>query len=257
MSKTEFEAIIKPLPDSRREITGLALDPIDLNVREPSLLPISWISLITKGFHDDLLLRGKSFMAWSERERFSEACMILDLIGEGFLKPFDANPFYAEISEEDSNYRLKIEFVDAIKLLAREFGDRMSSVVWRTLAFMGTREDPLKEVTIVSQADRLTLPWPLADAVLHSLGKVYGLKDHISSRIGEKTNYVLEHNCDCNHALKPLNGGEMTIFLTPDRFPEATAAFLSHLLSETVLIYFLKLPFDLGITPETTEAMAS
>jgi len=255
MSETEFKAIIKTLPDSKREITGLVLDPIDLSVRKSSLLPVSWCSLMTKGFHDDLLLRAKSFMAWSEREGFPEAYQILDLIGKGFLEPFDANPFYAEIPEEDPNYRLKIEFVDAIKLLAREFGDRMSSVVWQTLAFMGTREDPLQEVTIVSQADRLTLPWPLADAVLHSLGKVYGLKDHISSRIGEKTNYVLEHNCDCNHALKPLNGGEMTIFLTPDRFQEATAALLSHLLSETVLIYFLKLPFDLGVTPETAEAM--
>jgi len=232
---------------------GLKLNPVQSQVVE---MPPSWTLLAQSGFHTDLLERANRFKTWSVREGFAEAEEVLELVGKGFAELFDANYFYAEICDTDPDNQLKIQFVDTIKLLAHEFGDRISNVVWDTLAMMGTRDNPTEEVTIVSQADRLTLPWPLADAVLHSLGKVYGLKDHITSRIFDKTGYVLEHNCDCNHALKAPNGGEISVLLTPDRFQEATAALLSHLLSEVVLIYHLKLPFDLGITPETAEAMA-
>lgn len=229
------------------------IEPVDPTT--PVDMPVVWQRLMARGFHRDLADRARAFALIAERGRYVRpAHEILRLTGEGFAKPFDRTPF--EPVAGDAFYDIKRKALNAIDELAVEFGDRMPSTIWQTFAFMATRPNPLAMATILSQAKWLPLPWWYADAVLHALGKVYGLFLHVQSRIWRHTGLVLEHNCDCNHALQEPAGGTVDVLLPRSRHPEATAALLSHLLCEAKLIAVDGLPFNLGLSPEAKEAMA-
>ena len=158
---------------------------LKLNPVKPGLsidLPNPWSDLERRGFHSDLLLRAQAFMLFSQREGFGQgAWEILQWVGVGFNNGFPVHQTKFDPVAGDSDFDLKQNFVQAIKSLSLEFGDRISTVVWETLAFMGARPNPQEEATIVSQQRYLTIPWPMADAVLHALPKVYGLNLHVLS----------------------------------------------------------------------------
>jgi len=49
--------------------------------------------------------------------------------------------------------------IDVLEGLSQEFGDRISSVVWDSFAFLGTVPDPTVEVSILSRQESLTHPY--------------------------------------------------------------------------------------------------
>ncbi len=217
----------------------------------------SWKALAAGGFHDDLVLRARRFAIYGEDHRCGDAmAAVLDMLGNGFLNRFIPADHY-DITDNDPHAGIKRGCLTALEQLSAEFGDRVSGVVWHSLATLACREDPLRETTILSIGNHLPYPWWMVDAVLHGLGKVYGLKMHIDSRIYHESGMMLEHNCDCNHALKPvLNNGGILNFLPPDRWQEATAALFTHIASEALMMLTMQLPFALGISPESREVLA-
>jgi hypothetical protein len=217
-------------------------------------MPKSWQILSSQNFHSDLMDRAGRFLALAQRDGyFEQAYSILDEVGKGFLNPFDSTKY--EIKLQDSSQEFKINGLKAIQSLSDEFGDRISSVVWHSLAFMYVRENPTEEESILSQIKYLDLPWYLVDTVWHSVGKVWRLKDHIDSTIFKYTGMVADHNCDCNHVAQKPDSGEKSIFLAKDRHVMATNALFSHLLSESKLLVVDGMPFNLGLSPEVKETI--
>lgn len=147
----------------------LKIEPVDLN--QPVNLPTPWPELEARGFHGDLLLRAKGFELQARRLGFAEpATEFLARIGEGFLAPFRASEIV--IANNDKDHELKQKALVALQQLSDEFGDRVSSIVWKTLAFLATRPDPLQHATILESKEYLPFPWWVADTCLHGLGKV-------------------------------------------------------------------------------------
>lgn len=220
------------------------------------VLPESWSRLEEAGFHQDLVERARRFKLLAERDGYPEKGKgILEWVGSGFAKRFDRSRF--EPKADDADYVFKIQFLDAIQELADEFGDRVSSVVWEALAFMGTRPNPHEEAMIPNCQQYLTMHFGLADAVLHALPDVFGLFLHCQSRIFAHAGVVLEHNCDCSHSAKEAKADAVVrCFLDPSRFIEATNALLTHLLSNAKLIMVDGYPFNFGLSPEFEAAMA-
>ncbi len=231
---------------------SLAIDPV--NPYQEVKLPEPWQSL-SKRIDDDLWIRAKGFKLAAVRLGFGDvADEALSVVGRGFAEEFSPQRFAPKLNDPHQDFKKK--FLGALQALSKEFGNRVSGAVWETLAALGTRENPHTETSILSVKDRLTLPWWMADAILHAMGKVFGWKLHVDSRLFAATGMVMEHNCDCNHAARmPLNGA-VSCFISPDKFREATAALLSHILSESLLIGGLKMPFEMGVSPEAREAMA-
>lgn len=229
-----------------------ALSPVD-PLDSPARMPPAWDHLMRRKFHGDLLLRIKCFQQHAEREGYATAVeSSLNVVCESYTMPFDPTAFKPQASDPDAS--LKSDFLKATEVLSEDFGSRMPSLAWNVLAFMGTRDNPTTKQTILSQSDALKqhyLHWTEADAVLHALGKVYGLMLHVQSRIYEHTGMLLEHSCDCNSDLYALeSNGAIRVLLQKRHHAEHTAAFLSHLLSEITLIQHLKLPFEMGLTPD-------
>lgn len=230
---------------------NLHINPVDPSA--VTNMPAVWVRLEKDGFHDDLVSRAKGFLAKARRDGHEDlAVSVLEWLGEGFTRKFDPQRFMP--SADDPHRDLKINFVNGMKKLSEDFGDRVSAVVWESLVFLGTRGDPTKEATIRSQAKYLVHPWWLVDTSLHAVGKVFGFFMHVQSRVFESAGVALEHNCDCNHVVfEPQNGGSVRVFLPDSRKKEATAALLSHLFSESFLIGVAKFPFEMGITEEWKE----
>ncbi|MFZ2804115.1 MAG: hypothetical protein WA001_02740 [Patescibacteria group bacterium] len=250
----ESKLVLQPSLGTFAPRVSVAIRPVDLS--QPVTLPEPWPRLIARGFHSDLLDRARAFLLLAEREQFvPEATEILRLTGEGFLTPFDRRPF--EPAAGDPFADVKCRSLNALDQLSAEFGDRIPATVCQTFAFMATRPNPMERATILSMEKWLPLPWWYADAVLHAIGKVFGLMLHVHSRFYQHTGLVLEHNCDCNHAIQePGEDGMVRAFLPKVRFSEASAALLSHLLCEGKLIAVDALPFNLGLSPEAAEALA-
>lgn len=231
----------------------LHINPVDLS--QPVTLPDPWQELERSGFHPDLMERAKAFMLKARRDKFA-ACAkeFLEIIGHGFRVPFASGRFRPAMGDPD--YRLKTDILEALDELSSEFGNRVSSLVWDTFAFLGTRPNPRQHATILSQADILPHPYWAADTVLHGAAKVYSFMFHMQSRVCEKAGIVFNHNCDCGCDVREPGTGVVQCFMKPGEFPEATAALLSHLLCESKLIMKDKLPFELGLSPEAAEVMA-
>ncbi len=219
-------------------------------------LPEVWRQLQDRGFHADLLDRADRFARLGERDGFREQAQeVLRITGEGFLKPFNSADF-APLAD-DPHYVLKTNVLAALQKLSYDFSNRVPSSVWNSLACLMTRENPTEEASILSQQDRLPIDWWYVDAVLHALGKPHALFLHVQSRIFQESGMFFDHNCDCEHSLqKPIEGGMLRYSLPKENIRKATAALLSHLLSESVLILVDKLPFAMGLSPETNEVMA-
>lgn len=237
----------------------VVISPVDLTQKVD--LPAPWPQLIKQGFHADLIERAKGFKLQADRLGFEEiANEYLGIVGESFQKPFDPARF--SIGLDDADRELKQNILKGLSKLSQEFGDRVPTIVWDTLAFLGTRPNPTGYATILASAPYLQevgLHWAVADTVLHGLGKVYGLKSHVDSVIFDASGVIFEHNCDCGCAAQPVaNTATMRHFLPnePVRRILATGALLSHLLSEALLIMGLKMPFEMGLSPEAAEVLA-
>lgn len=240
-----------------------AISPVDL--RQPVRLPEPWPSL-EKTIDPDLLLRARGFMLAAEGIRVTiqgetvdmheVAEVMLNYVGLGFTNSFDPNHF--AFRHDDPDFKLKQAMVRAIAELSEQFGARIPSTLWYSLCYLGTRENPQQHATIISQKDKLPFPWFVVDTHLHAIGKVFRLFMHIQSVIHANTGMVLNHNCDCGCDVAPATAegiGGIMVRLHDTAIGEASQAFLSHLLSESMLLIGLRMPFNMGISPEAGEAI--
>ena len=238
----------------------MTINPVDLS--QKVVLPQPWEQLEKLGFkmggvNEDIYLRAKGFYLQCARKGcLEEACAWLEYAGEGSLNPFVGSEIAVTNDDPDADFKRRA--LQALGELATQFGRRIPSTVWRTLAFLATRPNPKQYKTILASRSHLPFDYWVADTVLHGLGEVYGLKDHINSMLFQHTGMILEHNCDCGCDMHPPEGdGVINASLPASRWQLATAALFSHLCGQSVLITFLKLPFEMGLSPEAAEAMAT
>jgi hypothetical protein len=230
-----------------------SLSPVDPNT--PVALPTPWPTLTSDGFHPDLVLRARGFMLAAERMGFPEpAREVLAVLGEGFRTPFSKERFSP--AADDADREMKEGVLTAITKLQEEFGDRISSSIWNSLACLGTRPNPREEAMIPDIQEHLPYPYWIVDTVLHAIGKVYRLKHHIDSVIYAHSGLVLDHNCDCSHSFYPADAdGGIKCTLPRKNLEVATNALFSHTCCEALLIGALKLPFEMGVSPEAAAAI--
>jgi hypothetical protein len=152
----------------------------------------------------------------------------------------------------DAYFEMKVSFLAAINELQVEFGNRISSVLWDSLAHLGTRDEPEQSRSILKEADSLPHHYGIVDTHLHALGKVYSLSMHIQSVVFRHTGRILNHNCDCDCSLVNLISvnGNVNFSLPKSSHFEATQSLFTHLCAESELILNKKLPFEYSITKE-------
>jgi|GEM_PF-6981156 len=162
--------------------------------------------------------------------------------------------FSCFVPERESKlYLTKMKYLGSIEKLKAQFGDRLPAIVYKTLAFVGTREDPHTEVRIPDIASSLfTLTgadWISADTVLHALPKCSKLNLHTLSLINEATGSVIMHGCACNHLIPAMGDYFIRCFMKLDGaiVVEETESLLRHLLGDMVLLK-LGMPRIIGIS---------
>lgn len=238
---------------------SMHLNPVDLEEAAKLPLPAPWPQLIEQGFHQDLLIRVQATNAYAQREGYTSVPNFLSIIGEGFLKPFDAETIRP--ADDDPDKELKNQVLNGLQEAADKYGDRISSVVWYSLAYIATRTEPLTQRSILKEANSLPYHYSVVDSVLHAVPKVYWLMLDIHAATYKHSGHILIHNCDCGCSLINMapasdNDGVVKFNLAPKFHKEATYSALSHLLSEGFLIRELQLPFALGVSPEAAEILA-
>jgi hypothetical protein len=123
------------------------------------------------------------------------------------------------------------------------------TILWNTLAALGTRPDPHNETSILAIKETLPYPWYICDAALHAMGKSFALHFHVQSNIWKATGAVLLHGCGCSHWVPgPEEFDEMEIrFTLPKKlYAKCAQEFLDHLLAEATSIVRLGYPFRLN-----------
>jgi hypothetical protein len=233
----------------------MELCPLELDVlRKDITLPQSWKELEAQGFHADLVDRAYAHTAWIERSQnqiwIGNARAFLSALGKGFLTPFDKSPFMP--AQNDPYFELKKRAIASLQELADEFGNRVSSVVWDSLAHLATRTEPEQKKSILKEVDTLPHHYGIVDTMLHAIGKVYTFSLRVQSVFSAHTGMILVHNCDCNCSLlnlKAVDGGVRFSLGAEERI-EATQSLFTHQCAESHLILDQKLPFEYTITKE-------
>lgn len=235
----------------------MMLRPLDIpTVRANTTLPESFRKLEVRGFHRDLLDRAYAHLGWVGREgkerHMNNASAFLSVVGKGFLSPFDRLKFEADWPD-DGLADLRRRALDAICELSQEFGDRVSSVVWDSLAHLAVREDPEATRSILKEAHSLPHHFGIVDTMLHAVGKVYTFLLRVQSVFCQHTGMVLIHNCDCNCSLLNLGRVDGRIEfgrMSPAGIIEASQSLFTHMCAESHLILDERLPFEYSITAE-------
>lgn len=231
-------------------------------------LPDPWPELEKAGFHEDLVGRAYAHKAWTERAygkdmgkgkegtpaQVLNARAFLASIAKGFKSKFDRKMFEKEGIGLSGPLRSRA--LDAFAELSDEFGDRVSSVMWESLAHLATRENPEVKKSILQEMDSLPHHYAIVDTMLHAFGKVYSFANHVQSVFFRHTGYVLIHNCDCNCSLvnlKKVNGSINILINSEEERFEATQSLSTHMLAESELILNRRLPFEYTITKDAQE----
>lgn len=220
--------------------------------------------LKVNGFHTDLCetLHGFStntathFLSLGMRED-----VVQDLVGNTteyfaaqYLQAQGGINFARFVPEQDSRlYDTKMKYLGAVQKLHAQFWDRLPVIVYNTLAFAGTREDPHTEVRIPDIESSLIAltgsDWIAADTVLHALPKCSKLNLHVLSLINEATGSVLMHGCGCNHVIPAMGEYRIECFMKLDEATiiEETESLLRHMLGDIILLK-LGMPRIIGIS---------
>lgn len=219
-------------------------------------LPEPWSQLIERGFHQDLVDRAYAHLMYCKKfGGFENACLVLAVIGDGFFTPFDRAQF--EPDHNDPQFELKTNALNAIVEMVDFYGDRISAVVWKSLAHLACRTNPEVEQSIIKEAASGTLPYhyTLVDSALHATGLVYTFLMHVNSIMFRHTGRVLVHNCDCKCSLVNLEmlNGCIEYELPQANITVASQSVLTHLLAETFKLMECFLPFAYSITPEACQ----
>jgi hypothetical protein len=228
------------------------ITPVDLT--QPVDLPHPWPQLQAKHFHHDLIELAQRYLLQADRLGFGELGReVLGLLGAGFLTPFDRKQFEHLIGGPYANMQSKV--LDVLEGLSQEFGDRISSVVWDSFAFLGTVPDPTIETTILSRQESLTHPYWIVDSCLHAVGKAYRLLLHIETCMSRAGAGLFEHGCGCDCRVAPSTQGTVEYHLAPVLYKTVSFELWSHTLSETLLIGGLHMPFAMGRSPYAADVM--
>ncbi len=233
---------------------------IDLASAKAALsLPDPWPLLESQNFHPDLVNRAYAHLAYALEHDFeNNALAVLVALGAGFASPFDRSRFNPRGG--DPNRELKSKALDALEELAEFYGNRVSSVVWESLAHLACRENPEEEKSIIKEQSSGTLPhhYLLVDSALHATGLVFTFQIHVNAVMFRHTGRILNHNCDCSCSLINLEAMDGVIKYAPgtERIQAMTQSVFTHLLAETVKLMECFLPFAYSITPEAREIKA-
>lgn len=219
--------------------------------------------LIATGFHEDLCETLHGFATNTHNHFLSlgmQDGVVQDLVGntaEYFANQYlvsragvDFTRFEAECS--DWLRDTKMRYLGAIQKLHDQFGDRLPAIVYATLAFAGTRENPHTEVMLPDIQEGLQKAtgsdWQSADSVLHALPKCSRLNLLVLSLINEATGSVLMHGCGCNHVIPAM--GEYVVKCAKDMDAQTildeSESLLRHMLGDMVLLK-LGMPRIIGV----------
>lgn len=222
----------------------------------------AWKNLFESGWdEEDLIQRAWAHLKWTEREAINcnqphwvgNAKAFLSSMAKGFLEPFNRVNFMPKSG--DLNFDFKVKVLDAISEASDFYGNRVSSVVWDSFAYLGTRENPEISRSILKEAEELPHHYGITDCMLHATGKCYKLMMTIQSFMFQKTGMIIDHNCDCDCSLVNLleGAGEMAVIfrIKPEQRFEATQSEFTHILAESHLILNCKLPFEYTVTKES------
>lgn len=183
---------------------------------------------------------------------------LLDLIGQSFLDRFTYLEFYNNMVNiiDPKQKRAIIDLLNALNELSIFFGNRIPSIVWESYAYMAIRENPFIKEKVYNIASQIRLPWLVVDAVWHSVGKVWSLKNHIDSVIFKHSGLILSHSCDCNHVTSQAKEGHIiNVIIEKSEIEELTKAFYTHFLAELKLLVIDGLPFMLGLSEGIEETL--
>jgi hypothetical protein len=221
----------------------------------------SWRKLFETGWNEeDLISRAYAHLKWTERESretnrphfLQNAKGFLNAMAKGFREPFNKSAFMP--NENDPYFELKTKSLDGLEKSSITFGHRMSSVVWDSYAYLGTRDEPETSRSILKEAEQLPHHYGVCDTVFHAIPKCYKAMLVIQSDFWQSTGYVLDHNCDCSCSLINLLAGKgpsSVVFEMEEQWLyEATQSVFSHLLAESHLILNCHLPFEYSVTQE-------
>lgn len=231
-------------------------------MKEDLSLIKSWKNLFDSGWdEEDLIMRAWAHLKWTEREALNchqphwvgNAKAFLSSMAKGFQYPFDREKFQPKSG--DMNYDFKMNVLSAIADSSNFYGQRISSVLWDSFAYLGTREDPEVSRSILKEAEELPHHYGIVDTMLHASAKCYKLLLTVQSSMYKRTGMVIDHNCDCDCSLVNLleGVGDMAVVfkIKPEQRFEATQSAFTHMLAESHLILNCKLPFEYTVTKES------
>lgn len=221
----------------------------------------AWKNLFESGWdEEDLIQRAWAHLEWTKRE--AEKCAqppwvgnakaFLASMAKGFQNPFNRQQFMPKSG--DANFDFKVKVLNAISDASDFYGNRISSVLWDSFAYLGTRENPEVSRSILKEATELPHHYGVVDCMLHASAKCYKLLLTVQSFMFARTGMVIDHNCDCDCSLVNLltGTGEMAVIfqIKPEQIFEATQSAFTHMLAESHLILNCKLPFEYAVTKE-------
>ena len=221
----------------------------------------AWKKLFETGWNEvDLIERAYAHYVWTIRE--AEVCskpewvgnarVFLSAMAKGFLGPFNPSTFLPK--QGDVNVDFKTAVVKAVSSASGFYGNRISSVLWDSFAYLGTRENPEVSRSIIKEASALPHHYGIVDTMLHASAKCYKLLLTVQSFMYAETGMVIDHNCDCDCSLVNLlsGAGDMAVKfqIREDQRYEATQSAFTHMLAESHLILNCRLPFEYTVTKE-------
>ncbi len=236
--------------------------PVDLGQRVP--MPDPWSALsdsprIDAGF----FMRAKGWRLSSLRYgagKFTERA--LGFWGRGFIENFDAVRFIPSQPSRksgnggDPHREFKLKLVGSLSFLAEEFQGVVSSSVWNCIAVLGIGSDPFSLSGVLFSGDRFEFPAWSANAVLGALRKTPDLDQYVASCLYRDTGYSFLYDGDGDLGLwaacEPRGYKPGFLPMHAEMRLDEGLAFFTHLLSESTLAGFLKLPFQMGVHAATS-----
>ena len=193
---------------------------------------------------------------------FRRYTSFIEALGAGLLEPFSSTPLRQYVRDNDPDAQIKRGVLDGLDEISKRYAGRVPSMLWEALAFVALRDDAFIDRSIIGDAMKYkgsVARWHYAfyDACLHGFGKVYSLMLDAQTDITKHAGVVLIHNCDCGCSLVRLKrGGTVDVPLAPEFHRKAAESFLTHVLTEGIILLRDRLPFVTGVGDDAAAALA-
>lgn len=149
----------------------------------------------------------------------------------------DLNQFM--IKNDDPDRELKLKFLEAVKKISGKYMDRLPMFAYETLAFMGTRPEPTREVRVPDVETLLPskMDWKQVDTFLHALPLCSRLNLDILSTIHQHAGCIIVHGCGCNHAIPETTEDQVVrSVLRHEAIVDETESFARHSIAQYALL---------------------